>query len=109
MEFRDCPECPEMIVIPSGSFNMGSNNGDNDEKPMHRVTLAKAFAIGKTEVTQIQWRAVMQDQWRTVLVKIRVIFQAAVTTARWTGQLERSANIYSKTQCQNPQTISAAD
>jgi formylglycine-generating enzyme required for sulfatase activity len=69
MEFRDCPECPEMIVIPSGSFNMGSNSGDSDEKPMHRVTIAKAFAIGKTEVTQIQWRAVMQDQWRTVLGK----------------------------------------
>ncbi len=64
--FRDCPECPEMVVIPAGSFNMGSNNGDRDEQPVHRVTIEKPFAIGKTEVTQIQWRAVMQDQWRTI-------------------------------------------
>ncbi|KAF0200972.1 MAG: hypothetical protein FD173_2209 [Gallionellaceae bacterium] len=64
--FRDCPTCPEMVVIPSGSFNMGSNNGYKDEQPVHRVTLEKPFAIGKTEVTQIQWRAVMQDQWRTI-------------------------------------------
>ncbi len=57
--FRDCPDCPEMVVVPAGSFDMGSNNGGSDEKPVHRVTLAQPFAIGKTEVTQGQWRAVM--------------------------------------------------
>jgi len=57
--FRDCPECPEMIIIPSGSFNMGSETGYSDEKPIHRVTIKYAFALGKTEVTQAQWRAVM--------------------------------------------------
>ena len=56
--FRDCPDCPEMVVIPAGNFDMGSNNGGN-EMPVHRVILAKPFAMGKTEVTQGQWRAIM--------------------------------------------------
>ena len=54
----DCRECPEMVVIPAGSFNMGSNDYA-PEKPVHHVTFAHAFAIGKTEVTQGQWAAVM--------------------------------------------------
>jgi formylglycine-generating enzyme required for sulfatase activity len=58
--FRDCAECPEMVILPAGEFNMGSNNGDKDEQPAHRVTIAKMFAIGKTEVTQGQWRALMR-------------------------------------------------
>ena len=29
--FRDCPDCPEMVVIPAGSFEMGSNSGGSDE------------------------------------------------------------------------------
>ena len=57
--FKDCPECPDMVEIPAGSFDMGSNSGEADEKPVHRVTIAKPFAIGKTEVTQAQWLAVM--------------------------------------------------
>jgi len=57
--FKDCSDCPEMVQVPAGSFDMGSNNGDNDEKPVHRVTISRSFAIGKTEVTQGQWRAVM--------------------------------------------------
>lgn len=57
--FRDCIGCPEMVVIPAGSFDMGSNDGEDEEKPVHRVTLSRAFAMGKTEVTQGQWRAIM--------------------------------------------------
>ena len=38
---------------------MGSDNGDNDEKPTHRVTLSKGFWMAKTEVTQRQWKSVM--------------------------------------------------
>jgi hypothetical protein len=33
--FRDCPDCPEMVVVPAGSFVMGSNDGGTDEKPVH--------------------------------------------------------------------------
>ena len=46
-----------MVVIPAGSFEMGSND-DDSEKPAHSVRV-KAFALAKTEVTQGQWRAVM--------------------------------------------------
>ena len=54
--FKDCPDCPEMVVIPAGSFEMGSSV--LSESPVHRVTL-RSFSIGKTEVTQGQWRAIM--------------------------------------------------
>jgi formylglycine-generating enzyme required for sulfatase activity len=57
--FRDCQDCPEMIVIPTGSFEMGSNSGEAIEKPVHRVTINRSFALGKTEVTQGQWKAIM--------------------------------------------------
>ena len=60
---RDCPECPEMVVIPAGSFEMGSPASeagrDVDEGPVHRVQIGRAFELGKTEVTQGQWKAVM--------------------------------------------------
>lgn len=56
--FRDCPECPDMVVIPAGSFQMGGDIYDS-EKPIHPVIIGKAFALGKTEVTQSQWRVVM--------------------------------------------------
>lgn len=49
----------EMIVIPTGSFDMGSLRDNSDESPVHRVTINKAFALAKTEVTQGQWKAIM--------------------------------------------------
>jgi formylglycine-generating enzyme required for sulfatase activity len=59
--FKDCPECPEMIEIPAGSFLMGSPpifGGDDSEGPQHRVNI-NFFALGKYEVTQEQWHTVM--------------------------------------------------
>ena len=46
--FRDCPNCPEMIVVPPGSFLMG-------ESSKHSITLPRAYAVGKFEVTFLQW------------------------------------------------------
>ena len=58
--FRDCPECPEMVVIPSGSFAMGSDTSyGGKEAPVHTVNIAKPFAVGRTEITMGEWRAVM--------------------------------------------------
>jgi formylglycine-generating enzyme required for sulfatase activity len=57
--FIDCANCPEMVTIPEGSFEMGSNAGNASEMPVHRVTITRAFAMGKTEVTQGQWKALM--------------------------------------------------
>jgi formylglycine-generating enzyme required for sulfatase activity len=62
--FRDCPDCPEMVVIPAGSFLMGSPESEPgrkaDEGPTRRVALV-GFAIGRTELTQGQWKAVMAN------------------------------------------------
>jgi formylglycine-generating enzyme required for sulfatase activity len=48
----------EMVFVEGGTFQMGSESGDPDEKPVHSVTLS-SFNIGKYEVTQAQWNAVM--------------------------------------------------
>ena len=60
-EFRDCADCPLMVVIPAGSFMMGSPEGeegrDGNEGPEHRVDIVKPFAAGKQEVTFAEWDA----------------------------------------------------
>ncbi len=53
--FRDCPTCPEMVVVPAGSFRMGSDDGPSDEKPVRTVTIRQPFAVGKYEVTFAEW------------------------------------------------------
>ena len=59
--FRDCPTCPEMVVVPAGEFLMGSPNSEggrtDDEGPQHRVSIDKAFAVGWYEVTFAEWGA----------------------------------------------------
>lgn len=49
---RDCPDCPDLVLIPAGSFQMG-------EKPGQSVAIQKSFAMGTTLVTQGQWQALM--------------------------------------------------
>jgi formylglycine-generating enzyme required for sulfatase activity len=50
----------EFRLLPSGTFMMGSNEGDADEKPVHEVRLTRPFYIGVGKVTESQWAAVMQ-------------------------------------------------
>ena len=49
-----------MVIVPEGSYEMGSEKGQNDEKPLHRVNLS-AFELGRFEVTQAQWEAIMES------------------------------------------------
>lgn len=51
--FRDCADCPEMVVIPPGRFTMGVDGGEKDryEGPVHEVTIGHAFAAGRFELT----------------------------------------------------------
>ena len=49
----------ELVLIPVGSFVMGDADALWRERPVHQVTIAKAFYLGKYEVTQQQWGAVM--------------------------------------------------
>ena len=60
--FKECAkDCPEMIVIPAGSFVMGSPATEKgrytNEGPQHEVVLAKAFAVSKFDVTFADWDA----------------------------------------------------
>ena len=72
--FRDWLDCPEMVVIPAGSFNMGSPDSEkvwatkhgaspesvSDEAPQHRVTL-RSFAIGKYDVTRGEYAVFVRE------------------------------------------------
>lgn len=51
--FRDCADCPEMVVVPAGAFTMGSKA--EYERPAHRVAIEKPFAIGRYEITFAEW------------------------------------------------------
>ncbi len=72
--FRDCPECPEMVIIPAGKVSMGSSelekswaasHGGNlesvaDEAPQHWVSL-RSFALGKYDVTRGEYAAFVRE------------------------------------------------
>ena len=62
--FRDCAACPEMMVVPAGTYLMGSPPGekdrDADEGPRHRVTFAAPFALARHALTRRQFAAFVQ-------------------------------------------------
>jgi formylglycine-generating enzyme required for sulfatase activity len=49
----------EFAYVPAGGFQMGSSNADPNEQPVHQVTFASGFYMGRHEVTQAQWQKVM--------------------------------------------------
>jgi formylglycine-generating enzyme required for sulfatase activity len=57
--FRDCTDCPEMVVLPAGSVLLGSLAGeeghDASESPQTAVRIARPFAVSKTEITFDAW------------------------------------------------------
>jgi formylglycine-generating enzyme required for sulfatase activity len=63
--FKECDKCPEMVVVPAGSFTMGSPDSEQGhgamEIPQHKVTIAKLFAIGRFTVTFDEWDACVAD------------------------------------------------
>jgi len=72
--FRDCTGCPEMVVIPAGSFVMGSSDAEkawavtqgahpdsvSDEAPQHTVTI-RSFALGRYDVTRAEFAAFAKE------------------------------------------------
>jgi formylglycine-generating enzyme required for sulfatase activity len=63
--FRECENCPEMVVVPAGSFTMGSPAGDKDhqkdEGPQHVVRIGSPLAAGKMHVTVDQFKAFVDE------------------------------------------------
>lgn len=61
LRFSDCTQCPEMVVVPPGDFEMGATDDDQladpAEIPRHTVNIGYRFAIGVNEVTFAQWDA----------------------------------------------------
>ncbi|HVG10129.1 MAG TPA: SUMF1/EgtB/PvdO family nonheme iron enzyme [Thermoanaerobaculia bacterium] len=50
----------EFVRIPAGNFMMGSDGGEDDEKPRHKVTISRPFCLSAREVTQQQWREIVE-------------------------------------------------
>ena len=65
MHFRDCADCPEMVVVPAGKFLMGSppneSARENAERPVHAVAIAKPLAVGRFSITFAEWDACVAD------------------------------------------------
>lgn len=56
--FRDCPDCPEMVVVPAGTFRMGtpfSAADQSESAPEHMVMIRTEFAAGKYEVMRREY------------------------------------------------------
>jgi formylglycine-generating enzyme required for sulfatase activity len=81
---QDCPDCPEMVVVPGGSFIMGSDHLEpvvgelRPEGPIHRVTIERAFAVGKYEITNAQFAAFIGA----------TDYQPSLGCTKWRGPLE---------------------
>lgn len=91
---KDCEICPAMVVIPPGTFQMGSNSGDGDEKPVRPVTIPRPIAVGRFEVTYAEYDAclaaggcrsnVSDNGWgRGTNPVVNVAWTDAMDYARW--------------------------
>lgn len=63
---KDCAECPQLVELPPGGFQMGSPNSEKerskDEGPRHQVTIGYRLAVGKYEVTRAEFARFAKDQ-----------------------------------------------
>jgi formylglycine-generating enzyme required for sulfatase activity len=59
--FRECEQCPEMVVLPAGKAMLGSPPGEpgrqSNEMAPHEIDIAKPFAVGRAAVTFREWDA----------------------------------------------------
>jgi formylglycine-generating enzyme required for sulfatase activity len=69
--FRDCPHCPEMIVVPPGQFMMGATpdhapnaGGDGEQYVQHLVVIPKAYAVGLYDVTRSEYEVFARETGR---------------------------------------------
>jgi formylglycine-generating enzyme required for sulfatase activity len=101
--FKECADCPEMIVVPAGDFKMGSPADEKgragDEGPQHKVTFAAPFAVSRFLVTFADWdtcvaygdcQPVSDSGWgRGRQPVINVTWDAAERYVAWLSQMTR--------------------
>ena len=67
--FRDCPECPELVVVPEGTYMMGSpssEKGRDDDEDRHEVRIGYRFAVGVKEVTRGEYGRFVSESRRSM-------------------------------------------
>ncbi len=96
--FRDCSDCPEMVVIPAGSAVIGSgpeetarenmpDTASSRERPQHKVMIARPFAVGRFKVTKGQYASFVKETGRTDAAGCSIWDFAA---GRWNQDPEKS-------------------
>jgi formylglycine-generating enzyme required for sulfatase activity len=98
--FKDCVDCPEMVLVPAGKFMMGSSEGQgrDSERPQHLVTIAEPFAVARFELTFDEWDACaahgdcdshiapeISDRGRIAMIKVG--WEDAQTYVRWLSRI----------------------
>ena len=104
--FQDCSNCPPMIEVPVGSFQMGNRGEDPTEQPVHEVALKNRFAIGIREVTYGEWMACVKDQGCKHASELTsTTDQSPMRDVSWADAVQYAAWLKKTTQ----QAVSAAD
>ena len=96
--FRDCPQCPEMIALPTGTFAMGTQDGGAKEQPVHLVSISGAIAMSKFEITWNEWEACFTAGWcerdpddhgwgRGLRPVVNVSWEEAKLFAKWVSEM----------------------
>jgi formylglycine-generating enzyme required for sulfatase activity len=75
--------CPAgMVYIPGGTFNMGSDNGDSDERPVHRVTVS-GFCLDRTEAAGSDGKPIVNVSWDQAKASCEKQGKRLPTEAEW--------------------------
>ena len=85
----------EMVWMPPGRFLMGGAGGEENERLVHEVTLTKGFFMGKTEVTNAQWAAVMGSARR--VAKAYAGGQQPVVNVAWRDAVSFTTKLSERT------------
>ena len=87
--FKDCDDCPEMVVVPPGEFMMGSPKSEKgsgkDEGPLQKVTIPNKLAVGQFEITRAQFATFVKETGHDVGNKCWTHEEA-----KWKDQTDRT-------------------